>query len=307
MNKLLLIQSIYNAIKYLPKKYSIHGNLTHQPFFVFGSGRNGSTLLNRILNEHQELFLPSEQYFIGPSILRYHIYNYCNWERLIFHTTRELLRKGSHSWKLDSRQVSENLLRYEEKNRNLQSTIDAIYRANIYRSTSQLLKWGDTTPVNTFYYKEIFGVFPEGKYIFLLRDGRDVAASYKAGGPAFGHIDGVESSSRFWKKSIRAYKWLSKRTNILLVRYEDLVTTPEDVLDKIFNYLSISPLENSWSKYVEHIPQEDFYEASHHHNIRKLPFADSIGKWKMALTTDEKKYCEDTISKELAEFGYQIS
>ena len=45
-------------------------------------------------------------------------------------------------------------------------------------STNKNFKiWGDKTPQNTYFIKHIFPVYPSAKYVFIVRDGRDVVNS----------------------------------------------------------------------------------------------------------------------------------
>jgi len=59
--------SLVRFIKWLKTYKPVE--LSNPPFFILGSGRNGSTLLSAILNSHQSVFIPPEQFVLPFSIM----------------------------------------------------------------------------------------------------------------------------------------------------------------------------------------------------------------------------------------------
>lgn len=153
------------------------------PFFIFGSGRNGSTLLNLILNQHTKLFLPPEQYFLGKSIIKFQLYNYLIWRDLVKIIYAELIEETeNHLWNFKPNGILHQAFYFKKKERTLQNLINEIYFEYARQSNLNGVIWGDTTPHNSIFINEIYDCFPKAKYIFLIRDGRDVAAAFKKGG-----------------------------------------------------------------------------------------------------------------------------
>ncbi len=279
-----------------PLSKALHGDLRMQPFFVFGSGRNGSTLLNRLLNTHSRIFLPSEQYFLPSFIYRFILYN----DQSSLSLNRKLLQliqnKELHTW--------QNMEKIHLDMEPLQEMIDKIYRAE--GGVGEDAIWGDSTPVNTRYIGEIFRVFPKASYIFLVRDGRDVVASYQKDQRAFDHLPDLPSQVDFWVDSISKYKWLSGKTQVLLIKYEDLVAKPAEVLCQCYDFLGVKDESDQWSDYLEQIPENEFYRPIHHSGLRKLPFGNSVGAWKDRLTEPQKKFCDLKMKDWLSEYGYHL-
>ncbi|MFY0686967.1 MAG: sulfotransferase [Cyclobacteriaceae bacterium] len=302
MRRKKLAQLLQFIAGLLPNKYPLYaGTVSTQPFFIMGSGRNGSTLLNRMLNAHSDLFVPSEQYFLGNSIIKYRIYNWLIWRDLMKIILGELMpgSKG-HSWEYDVNPIVESI--YLTKHRELQWVIDRIYR---HCDPSQKKYWGDATPMNTYYHREVYDLFPRAKYIFLIRDGRDVVSSFKSGGKEiFEELSNVENSCVHWQSSLKAYQWLSKRTDVMLVKYEDLVAEPAEVLKQICSHIGVdyaAPMLD----YHQQIPSLAFYQGAEHQSIRKPVFKDSVGNWKSVLNAEEQRYCNRVLHQGLQEFGYQ--
>jgi protein-tyrosine sulfotransferase len=303
MRRIKLARRLQYISDFLPRKYAVHSSNENfeQPFFIFGSGRNGSTMLNRMLNGHSELFLPSEQYFLGNSIIKFKLYNFLIWRDLVKIITGELLPStGSHTWDFGPDEIFQAL--NESSDKSLQKLIDDIYRGygNKYQVFS---KWGDTTPLNTFYLPEIHSVFPKAKFIFLIRDGRDVVASYKKGGDYLGNLSDPNHASKHWFNSIEKYDWLAKRTEVKCVHYEDLVHNPTEVLTEICQFLG-ADFQESMLEFHKEKPKNELYAEPQHANLGKPVFVSSIGNYKSSLKGHELSGVEKIIKAGLERFKY---
>ncbi|MDW3194781.1 MAG: sulfotransferase [Cytophagales bacterium] len=300
MNRLKLARLLLSFVKRLPRRYPVHSRTEQLPFFILNAGRSGSTLLNRILNEHPKLGLPTEQYFLGPAIFKYHFYNYMIWRDLMQVIVGELWDQRKHTWELDLQAVIREIIDLPKRNRSLVQMVDQLFRHVVDKP-----RWGDSTPLNVFYYKELYHLYPKAKYIFLIRDGRDVVASYKNGGEAaFGELAQVEESTARWLIHAKAMNWYKQRTQILEVSYEAFMKDPDQQLTLICQFLEIEEMPRDWRNYTEHVPSAEFFEPSHHDAVRSTPFMDSIGKWKSVLSESEAEYCQGIMSAQLKKYGY---
>ncbi|MEM9053095.1 MAG: sulfotransferase, partial [Bacteroidota bacterium] len=288
---------------WLPRMHPINSSRSkvNEPFFVFGSGRNGSTLLNLMLNMHPELFLPSEQYFLGDSIIKYKLYNFLNWRDLMKIIVGELLTSAKkHTWDISTDDMFERLLNLEEKS--LESVIETIYRSYGDKITDFSI-WGDTTPSNTAYIPEIFSLFPKSKYIFLIRDGRDVVASHKNAGEFVKRFSEPKLSANLWIESIGYYDWLKSKCDVLLVKYEDLVNSPESILKAISDHLGIEYVDQ-YLNFHQHKPTNLVYKEPVFDNIDKPLFNASIGRYSQDLSGTEIANVTSAMHKHLLRFEY---
>jgi hypothetical protein len=301
MRRIKLARFLSSLSNILPAKHPIKGALEFQPFFVFGSGRNGSTLLNRILNQHSKLSLPSEQNFLGQSIIKYKLYNFLNWRDLMKVIGGELyVEDGAHTWDKFDHKVLSDLIYLEDKC--LQKAIDQIYRST-FSDTSKIY-WGDTTPQNSHYIKEIFSVFPEAKYVFLVRHPLDVVASYKSGtAETFGDLVKIENAANFWKQTVKSYSYMTNTSNIMLLRYEDLVNDSGNSLKALTKFLGID-FENQMLNYPASAFSSALHQEPQHSNLKKNIFNSSIGNWKSVLSQQEVAQVQLLLEKEKSLMGY---
>lgn len=294
-------------MRLLPRRYPMRSlEPLPQPFFVFGSGRNGSTMLNLMLNQHPDIFLPSEQYFLGNTIIKFQLYNWMIWRDLGKILAGELLPGlGSHWWEQDMQDVYAEIVLTPSEKVSLEKMVYMIYSRYAEKLGRNFSVWGDSTNTNIYYAKEIFSLYPQSKYVFLLRDARDVVASYKKGGADhFARLFDPKESAKYWFESVRCYNWLlGKGAQLHLVKYEQLVEDPKTVLNGLMDYLGLDFYEGIL-KFNERVPTDKFYLPPQHQNLKNPLNNRSIGKWKDVLDEKDLKTIMPIVGDDLRRFGY---
>lgn len=307
MKKIKLARFLLSLFRLIPPRYKLKNKPgTHpEPFFVFGTGRNGSTLLNLMLNQHTQLFLPSEQYFLGNSIIKYQLYNYILWRDLVKIIYAELIKEtGSHSWNFSPEKIINDAFHFEGNQRTMEQLIHHIYLGYAQQTKPDVKFWGDTTPFNTRYLNEIYQCLPRARYVFLVRDGRDVVAAYKKGSPeVFGHLTEPLEAVAHWIASIKKYDMLRQKTNVHVVKYEDMVQNPEETLRSITGFLSLD-YQPQMLRFHEHVPDLVEYNRTHHKNLHSPIQTSSVGQWKTILSDAEQKLIMPLVEPYLKKFNY---
>jgi hypothetical protein len=192
------------------------------PFFIVGSARSGTTFLRLTLNAHPDVAVPPESRFITE-----------------LHTSGDevdveafLQRLAAHkrfeAWGLPISAVRTELDGTQRAS--YASAISAVYRA--YAKSQGKSRWGDKTPRYVEHIPEIDRLFPDARFIHLIRDGRDVALSY--GDVDFGPKN-VARAARLWaarvEAGVRDGRALGDR--YLEVHYADLTDDTEGTLKDI--------------------------------------------------------------------------
>jgi len=111
---------------------------------------------------------------------------------------------------------------------------------------------GDKTPANAQIVDDLAVLFPGMKFIAMLRDPRDVAASRLGHARRAGHAEADDHSSDFYRAlvaaSARDWRICVERSfalagrapdQALVVRYEDLVLDPAGRLARVFDFLGV--------------------------------------------------------------------
>jgi hypothetical protein len=156
--------------------------------------------------------------------------------------------------------------------------IDLVYRHLLGASGKQRL--GDKTPHYFAIAPELATLYPDAKFIHLVRDGRDVAISWIDAGWQRYYEPGFE-----WPMAIAALD--RDRTaypdRVLEVRYEDLVHRPDEVARRICVFLG-ETFEQSmldWQDRTELVASRD----RHLHARLQQPLSDdAIAVWRHRLS-----------------------
>ncbi len=212
-------------------------------FFILGNPRSGTTLLRLMLNSHPEIGVPPESGFLQWWHKKYNLWSVAatqNEERLTSFIEDILSSKKIEDWKLNKEElkffiISENPKKYIE-------IINCIYK--FYTKNKPII--GDKNNYYIHHLSELKVISPQSKYIHLIRDGRDVACSYiniKTLDPNLKYIPKVSSNiaeiAREWDDNVSKIETFIAQENSITVKYEDLISSPENVLIKICEFLGV--------------------------------------------------------------------
>ena len=284
---------------YFFKPYAHHKDkLSCEPFFILGSGRNGSTLLASTLSQYQNIHIPPEQFVLPYAIMKFRLFNFFSWKRLMKIIWSDYKKSGNTTnWKFYKSDLRES--------KSLRGILDKIYSS----STNKKFKiWGDKTPQNTYFIKHIFPVYPHAKYVFIIRDGRDVVNSLvkmmrvNKKYQSYTEHNLLQKATNLWNESVNVYEWLKdKGANLLLVRYEDFTSYPNQTINKLSSFLNVD-LGNIQE--VEKAKSMGVNKMAHHQNLSKPISTDSIGKWRSELSKEHLTLIQPLIEEKLKKFNY---
>ena len=292
-----LVKVLANLYFFKPYTYD-KDKLSCEPFFILCSGRNGSTLLASTLSQYQNIHIPPEQFVLPYAIMKFRLFNFFSWKRLTEIIWNDYYKKeNTTNWKFVHGDLKES--------KSLKGIIDKVYSS----STNKKFKiWGDKTPQNTYFIKHIFPVYPNAKYVFIVRDGRDVVNSLVKMMHANKKYQSCSEHQLFqratelWNKSINVYDWLQQKgANLLLIKYEDFTFNPDKTINEIASFLNI---ELGSLQETEKGKSMGVQNMSHHQNLSKPISTSSIGKWKKELSQGQISYVQSLIEENLNRFNY---
>jgi hypothetical protein len=191
-----------------------------------GVARSGTTLLRLQLDAHPELAIPPETGFgvlVGRRLGRDDLLD----ELVALPTWGDL--------GLAREEVADAFAAVQDWSAG--EGVRACFR--LYAARHGKERWGDKTPGHARHMEEIASAIPEARFIHLIRDGRDVAASLR--GLPFAPGDGsVRAIAAHWRDTIAlAQRAAEDLPHYLEVRYEDLVTDPEATLREVCEFIEL--------------------------------------------------------------------
>ncbi len=210
------------------------------PVFMIGTQRSGSNLLRLMLNELPDIAAPHPPHILQrfmPLVPGYGDLECAEHFALLVDDVCRLVELNPVPWLgvvLDRAEVARRC-----QERSLVAVFGAVY--TIAAEAWGKCNWCCKSLANVHYLDEIEAYFGEqARYIYLFRDGRDVAVSFRkavVGEKHFYHIArewaGTQRLALRFRESIPASRFIS-------LRYEDLVMDPEATMRDLCRFLDVS-------------------------------------------------------------------
>lgn len=273
--------------------------------FLMCSERAGSNFITKILNAHSNICGPAIKHIVNP--------------------------------------VARNLFRYEpidiEENwKELLEDINGLLNVNfsIWKSSFTLKKLTDMAPVgdiqtllkNIFYeeakqhnkqhvfVKEnhtyeflpfLLFHFPDSKYVYQVRDPRDMALSWKK---SLVHPGGVINGARQWKHDqqqfLKNYNELRKLNKAVLIKYEDLISKSHKEIERVVQFLGFTYEPEMMFFYKNDLTQVNAKKMQAWKNLSKSIISDNKRKYLNELSEKEIMYIEKICQYEMHYLGYKL-
>jgi hypothetical protein len=269
------------------------------PFMITSSGSAGSHLLGILLDSHPQIAVGPEVYLLNKREIYgdYAVFqeNLAQWlstglttagpeqdKRFVFDTEK-------YGW---DRRLLPILA---QRTSSICEFLDVFFGYFLLLRKKQM--WGEKLPGNVNCISEFLAAYPEGKIIHLVRDGRDVAASF-----AKRHIPLAKAAEIWLYANTVALQWQDD-PRFLLVRYEDLVNIPDETLQTIQKHLGV-PCEdlvtlrakNAYWHQIIRSENENIHQSWQHNPLLSPISASAVGSYHKKLTEGEMAaFCQFSI------------
>jgi hypothetical protein len=280
---------------------------SRNPFvFVLGCQRSGTSLLQQMLDAHPQLAVTCDTEFI-PRVLPADApadgrLDRDTVERAIGYRTRSG-RAGFDHLELPA----ETARRLAERADTYAQFVTLLFDEVAARRGKALA--GDKTPDYSRYVPVLRGLFPEARFVDIVRDGRDVALSMlrwaKTGsrGPVRTHVwqeNPVAACALWWSDMVRlpAQAGADAPDRYLRIRYEELIAGPEGVLQEVIDFLGL-PFAAEMLRYYEGKPQ-----VRRPGETSNLPPTAGLRDWRTQMDEADVEVFESLAGDLLEELGY---
>lgn len=181
--------------------------------------------------------------------------------------------------------------------------VEAPFRA--YATSHGKERWADKTPFYLAHIDELAAVWPEAKFVVVVRDGRDVALSLL--GVPFGP-NNAWAAARSWSRGIRLGLEAQARypERVAHARYEDVVVRPREELRRVAEFVGVG-----WDDEMLAIERTDPAKIVDEQqgwftNVWAGINASAVGKWRREMPPRERAVFESVASAELERMGYEV-
>ena len=190
------------------------------PLFIVGNDRSGTTMLRLILDAGAEIAIPPESMILTDYGAVWEGGELGDPEAAARFMAEVWWHPKIALWKLEGPPpaVPPGLAHTAA----YRFVMEAPFRA--YARQAGKPRWGDKTPHYVHHIAALLEVWPDARFVILVRDGRDVALS--VGRMPFGPNNAWAAAS-WWARGIRAGEQAQTEhpAAVMTVRYEDLVST----------------------------------------------------------------------------------
>jgi len=276
-----------------------------KPIILLGTERSGTNLLRRTIGAHSQIAAPPPSGLIANMAPYRHKYLNgrvsCGVE-LWVRVALALIDSHPSDWEMKF-SVEDILERIEGEPSHwkLFQILNELYAERHGASY-----WFSKEPGGLDWAYELLMNLPDAKFIYLVRDGRDVAASMLKGGVHEHHILGA--AMRWSHDQVRGMQYLSDplmKEKIFLIRYEDFLSSPDQTTESLFDFLGCdyeSGILNSHSlkSAAAHSGRSEFWK-----NISKPIMKDNFGKYRKNISRYQVHVFETIAREQLTFFDYK--
>jgi hypothetical protein len=277
----------------------VSSGIRAEPVFIVGMNGSGTTMLLDNLGRHSALYaFPRETRLIPYLIANLHRFgdlgqdsNFCRlWEEVLGMTVFTYANNNHRLMLPDD---------WRNYPRDLASVLDGVFRNFAAREGKQ--RWCEKSPQYVQHIRSLSQLFPRARFIHVIRDGRDSAASFY----------------RRWRRTpeLSLYRWKKvvlegRRQGLALgedrymeIRYEDITKEPEAYLKQICVFLCL-PFEaailQSAQPYLKTVNTQSSEETTG--SLRP-----NSGAWRTKFSTRKISCLERIGGSTLALYGYDTS
>lgn len=263
------------------------------PFFVMGCRRTGTTLVSQILDSHSRLAAYHESYFyniLWPELRWYgDLGRTPNLAAFVADVRRVIRAQG-----VEPPDAGELLRAVTSPT--FAGVLEAVLR--LYAAGRGKVRGGDKTPEHHLYLAEIGERFAASPIVFLMRDPRDTIHSIRRTMDAT-----IEDGARSWNAALLSLR--RSRHRVLLVRYEDLVTSPAQHVRAMCEHMG-EPYEESMLTFFTRVPA-NLKNRRGGEKIDRPMDAAAVGTFRTRLSAAEIGTIERMCGEGMEEMGYAFA
>ena len=242
------------------------------PIFIGGAGRSGTTLMRVMLDAHPRICCGPE-WKMMPTIAEL-FQTFTNYLRPVMSNYGNTTADVQGHFRVFIQGMMENFLRAEGKPR-----------------------WAEKTPNNVRWMVSLGEIFPEARFIHMVRDGRDVACSLvtkywpdPATGKKIDQVQDMTGAARYWRDVVMAARRQAEDPSlagrVLEVRYETLVTDTAATMRQVLAFVG-----EEWDDAVlSHHTKDRTGELVEASTLQILEPVNqtALARWQQDMTPDDK-------------------
>ena len=276
------------------------------PLFIVGANRSGTTLLRLILNAHPRIAIPDELIYFDSQMAGIPVERWrrpelapADYEAFV---DRFLLTVRRPLQGLDLDALRKTILRGPH---DFRRPYCCALRA--WAQHHEKERWGEKTPGNLFYADILHEMFPDARFLYLVRDPRAGVASMQR--VSFFPNDVVFNALSRRKHDVEGRARLRDAVPYpqrMRVSYEELVRKPETTVNRVCEFIGepfrprMLHFHRNADRYMKDEAEKSYNAAATH------PITDDrVDAWKRLLSDEQIAAVESICQPAMESFGYR--
>ncbi len=272
--------------------------------FMIGTQRSGSNLFRLMLNVLPEIAAPHPPHMLirlMPLVPTYGDLSDPETFALLVDDTCRLVEANPVEWegvKLDRADIARRCDRHD-----LYAVMAAIM--DVLMETWGKSSWCCKSLGNVKYADELADRFPDAKFIYLYRDGRDVALSFTKAIEGEKHYYNIALD---WDTAQRQALRLLDRigpSRVLAVSYEDLTGDEQGTMRRVCAFLGATYTEDAMNFYKTDEAQRAATASNLWENVTRPVMKDNTRKFVSKTSAEDLRIFESVAGETLDKLGYE--
>lgn len=285
-------------------------------FFIMGRPRSGTTLLSTLFDAHPNVKIPPEYPIFLFMYQKFRKVKY--WDETIIRSLADHIFVNSTfnnrdlgNLKFDKETLVARLMEMQGPGK-IQDFLKKINElAFSIFPKEEILQVGDKNPIYSLYTKRFLKMFPDARFICITRDYRDnylsmlKLADLKLEAPI------LSLQVARWRYVSRIFLDCKKKhpDQFRIIRYEDLVTNQEPVMEELCSFLEIPYLSSIFEFYTKKEESMKIYPKElierFHQSLMNPVNTGRMNLWKKQLTEHQVLIADQVAGKTADIMGYE--
>ncbi|MEE9417152.1 MAG: sulfotransferase [Acidimicrobiales bacterium] len=267
------------------------------PVFISGHARSGTTLLGNLIDRHPSFAIFLESFFIPRYAVTQRLYSPLHKRENLEALARSITSQRSS---IDNGlQFTPDLLDILPEP-TYPHLIDAMM-SNWAKNQSKK-RWGDKSPGYITKFSVLKELFPNAKFVHIIRDGRDVCLSLQA----LGWESNPVRVAKAWSKTVGGASLYGRQNlgdDYLEINYERLIADPANELETIMGFLGESFFESQLSNQPVVSNNNAFAPWP---GVNQSVKASNAEKWRSAMPPKDLQLFNLVAGDALRQLGYPV-
>lgn len=274
------------------------------PIFIVGTQRSGSNLLRLMLNESPDIAAPHPPHILKtflPLLSGYgDLGKEDNFVRLVKDVC-EFVQKNPVVW--ETVPAFEKVLKRIRKP-SLIEIMTAVYEIPADAKGAQY--WCCKSMANVEILPELYTALPNAKFIYLYRDGRDVALSFTKAFVGEKHFYAIAKQWRQDQQYAISFMENYPEAQVFRLRYEDFIQSPETELQSLCRFLEIDFTPAMLQYYQSKESQRAAESGEMWKNVVKPVLSENHHKFLKETSPEQIRIFETVAGDILKKLGYDL-